>query len=231
MVSPSQHTTGVGHLIRRQVCSERKACQTLLVCRSHYQKTEEKHPDQGEQATLDASEAKPIWGIHKITSYLRAGHAVLINHKRVKRIRRKNNLQAYTKRKANRRAKMPMPVRPQKQASTIDGIWNHDFKQDKPQDERTARILVICDAYSHECLHLDSVHSYRSAQVMETRADSWKPQNASPATSEATTASSSKTECLNNGFRSRELNPSTPNPAHRGKTAMRKTSMRALVEN
>lgn len=170
MVSPSQRIAGVGHLVNHRICSERKACQTLQACRSHYRKKEKKHPDREEQAILEASAEKPTWGIRKITSFLRARHAIPINHKRVERIRRENNLQAYTKRKANRRAKMPVPVREQKQASTRDEIWSYDFKQDRTQNGKIARILVICDEYSHECLLLDSARSYRSGQVRESMA-------------------------------------------------------------
>mgnify|MGYP006875120821 len=67
MVSPSQRIAGVGHLVKHQICSQRKACQTLSVCRSHYRKAEKKQPDKAEQAILEASEAKPTWGIRKIT--------------------------------------------------------------------------------------------------------------------------------------------------------------------
>lgn len=170
MVSPSQRIAGVGHLLTRHICSERKACQTLLVCRSHYRKTEKNHPDKKGQAILEASAEKPTWGIRKITSYLRARHGETINHKRVERIRRENGLQAYAKRKANRRAKMPAPDGQRKQASSLDEIWSYDFKQDRTREGRTARILVICDEYSHECLQLDSARNYRSWQIRETLA-------------------------------------------------------------
>lgn len=162
MVSPSQRIAGVGHLVKHQICSQRKACQTLSVCRSHYRKAE-----KAEQAILEASEAKPTWGIRKITLYLRTRHVPPINHKRVERIRRENNLQSYAKRKANRRAKMPGQ---RKQTSSLDEIWSYDFKQDRTREGRRARILVICDEYSHECLQLDSARSYRSSQVRETLA-------------------------------------------------------------
>lgn len=168
MVSPSQRIAGVWHLVTHRICSQRKACQTLQVCRSHYRKKEKKHPCMEEQAILEASAEKPTWGIRKITSLLRTRNAMPINHKRVERIRRENNLQAYSKRKVNRRAKMPVPVREQKQASTRDEIWSYDFKQDRTQEGRIARILVICDEYSHECLLLDSARSYRSVQVRQT---------------------------------------------------------------
>ena len=170
MVSPSQRIAGVGHLVKHQICSQRKACQTLSVCRSHYRKAEKKQPDKAEQAILEASEAKPTWGIRKITSYLRTRHVPPINHKRVERVRRENNLQSYAKRKANRRAKMPAPDSQRKQASSLDEIWSYDFKQDRTREGRRARILVICDEYSHECLLLDSARSYRSSQVRETLA-------------------------------------------------------------
>lgn len=170
MVSPSQRIAGVGHLVNHQICSERKASQTLLVCRSHYRKKQKKHSTREEQAILEASEAKPTWGIRKITSYLRARHVTPISHKRVEWIRRANNLQAYTKRKARRRAKISALDEQRKQASSIDEIWSYDFKQDRTREGRKARILVICDEYSHECLLLDSARSYRSGQVLETLA-------------------------------------------------------------
>ena len=168
MVSPSQPKAGVGHLLHNQICSERKACQTLQVYRSHYRQQANKLADKQEQAILEASEEKPTWGIRKITSYLNIKYGLRINHKRVERIRRKNNLQSYSKRKPNRRGKTPDRVGEQKQSGRTDEIWSYDFKQDRTHDGRKARILVICDEYSHECLQLDAARSYRSAQVKET---------------------------------------------------------------
>lgn len=65
---------------------------------------------------------------------------------------------------------MPAPDSQRKQASSLDEIWSYDFKQDRTREGRRARLLVICDEYSHECLLLDSARSYRSSQVRETLA-------------------------------------------------------------
>lgn len=59
-----------------------------------------------EQAIIEASEEKPTWGIRKITSHLNKKKSIQLNHKRVERVRRANNLQAYTKRKSRRREKL-----------------------------------------------------------------------------------------------------------------------------
>ena len=180
MVSPSQRLSGVGHLIDHRICSQRKACQTLQVCRSHYRKQEKKLPALKEQAIIEASEEKPTWGVRKITSYLRAKNGEAINHKRVERIRRKNKLQAYAKRKPNRRGKQASLAGERKSAGKIDEIWSYDFKQDRTQDGRRARILVLCDEYSHECLQLDSARNYRSGQVKETLERLMKATNRKP---------------------------------------------------
>ncbi len=117
-----------------------------------------------------------------------------ITHKRVERVRQGNNLQAYAKGKANRRVKMPASDSQRKQASSLDEIWSYDFKQYRTRKGRTARIFVICDEYSHECLSLTLHVATGSVKSGKLWQDSWKPQNASLATSEAITAPNSSRE-------------------------------------
>lgn len=121
-----------------------------------------------EQAIIEASEEKPTWSIRKITSYLNKKKSIQLNHKRVEQVRRANNLQAYTKRKSRRRGKLPLSPPHRQQARVIDDIWSYDFKQDRTQDGRVARILVFDDEHSHKCLQLDCLSSYSSTKVKET---------------------------------------------------------------
>ena len=180
MVSPAQRKAGVGHVILKKLCTERQACRYLSVSRSvvyrYKQRTEESDLNQ---QIIKTSEEKVTWGIRKVTAYLRRKQNVPINPKRVARIRKKYNLQAYRRKTWKKRTQDGQSLL--SQARRADEIWSYDFKQDRTIEGKIARILVLCDEYTRERLCLQAGRRFRSAQVIEalSRVHEWtgrKPQ-------------------------------------------------------
>lgn len=165
MVSPAQRKAGVGHVVKKQLCTERQACRYLKVSRSiAYRSKQVREESEENQLILKISQEKVTWGILKVTSYIRNKYGKTYNHKRVARIRRKYGLQAHKRKTWKKRLKgTDSPV---KTATRIDEIWSYDFKQDRTMEGRIARILVVCDEYSRECLCLQAGRRFRSSQVI-----------------------------------------------------------------
>lgn len=180
MVGPAQRKAGVGYAVKKRLCSERQACRYLQASRSTAYR-EKQHSVESEENRLiiQVSQEKVTWGILKITSYIRNRYGKKINHKRVERIRKKYHLQAYRKKVWKKRIKGTKSSI--QTSSGADEIWSCDFKQDRTEEGRIARILVICDEYTRECLCLEAGRRFRSAQVIEAleRTREWtgrKPQ-------------------------------------------------------
>lgn len=180
MVSPAQGKAGVGHVVKKQICSERQACRYLKVSRSIvYRSKQELEESEETQLIRRVSQEKVTWGILKVTSYIRNKYGKTFNHKRVARVRRKYGLQAHKRKTWKKRIKGT--ENPVKRATRVDEIWSYDFKQDRTIEGRTARILVVCDEYSRECISLQAGRRFRSSQVIEAlqQAQEWtgrKPQ-------------------------------------------------------
>ena len=155
----------VGHVVKKQPCTERQACRYLKVSRSiAYRSKQAREENEENRLILKISQEKVTWGILKVTAYIRNKYGKTYNHKRVARIRRKYGLQAH-KRKT-RKKRLKATGNPVKTATRIDEIWSYDFKQDRTIEGRIARILVVCDEYSRECLSLQAGRRFRSSQVI-----------------------------------------------------------------
>lgn len=89
MVSPAQRKAGVGHVVKKQLCTERQACRYLKVSRSIvYRSKQVREESEENQLILKISQEKVTWGILKVTSYIRNKYGKTYNHKRVARIRK-----------------------------------------------------------------------------------------------------------------------------------------------
>lgn len=72
MVSPAQRKAGVGYVVKKQLCTERQACRYLKVSRSIVYRSKQAREESVEnQLILKLNQEKVIWGILKVTSYIR----------------------------------------------------------------------------------------------------------------------------------------------------------------
>lgn len=174
MVSPAQRKAGVGHAVKEQLCTERQACRYLKVSRSIvYRRKQKLEESDKTQLILKVSREKITWGILKVTAYIRNKYGQTYNQKRIARVRKKYGLQAHKRKMWKKRIKGT--ENPVKTATKVDEIWSYDFKQDRTIEGRIARILVVCDEYSRECLCLQAGRSFRSSQVISAlqQAQEW----------------------------------------------------------
>jgi len=98
---------------------------------------------------------------------LRAG--LWVNHKRVYRLWRNENLHLKRKAKRGKRKntgasenacdRMP--------AEYMDHIWSYDFVEEKLHNKRKVRILNIVDEFTHECLASESQRRFKGHDVAD----------------------------------------------------------------
>jgi len=92
-----------------------------------------------------------------------------VNHKRIERIWKEENMQI--PRKQHRRRRLPRRgsenscVR--RSAQYKDHIWSYDFVADRIEDGRKIRLLVVIDEFTRECLAIEVARSFTARQVVE----------------------------------------------------------------
>lgn len=147
--------------------SERQACKLLEVDRSSYRYEPRPDPDAALRAALvELARRKPRFGYRRLAALLaRQGWAV--NHKRLYRIYREENLAVRrTKRKRLRRA----PSVPAK-LTAANQEWAMDFVADSLATGRAFRAFTLMDNFTRECPAIE-VDSCLSAQRV-TRVLDW----------------------------------------------------------
>jgi transposase InsO family protein len=92
-----------------------------------------------------------------------------VNHKRIERIWREENMQV--PKKQHRRRRLPSGgsenscVR--RRAQHKDHVWSYDFVTDRTEDRRQIRLLVVIDEFTRECLAIEVARSFTARQVVE----------------------------------------------------------------
>ena len=92
-----------------------------------------------------------------------------MNHKRIERIWREENMQV--PQKQHRRQRLPHGgsenscVR--RHAQYKDHVWSYDFVADRIEDGRKIRLLVVIDEFTRECLAIEVARSFTAQQVLE----------------------------------------------------------------
>ncbi len=142
----------VVHLITHFGLSERKACKFSNLSRNVY-RYESRKPDESDLRDRIKFLAcrYPRYGSPRICILLRR-EGLRINHKRVERIYREEELSLRRKRKrrirSEGREKPENPIRPNQQ-------WSMDFMSDSIAGGRRFRTLNVIDEFTRECLALN----------------------------------------------------------------------------
>ena len=111
---------------------------------------------------------RPRFGSPRVHRTLRA-IGWYVNHKRVERIWREENMQV--PKKQHRRRRLPncgsknSCVR--RRALHKDHVWSYDFVIDRTEDRRQIRLLVVIDEFTRECLAIEVARSFTARQVVE----------------------------------------------------------------
>lgn len=110
---------------------------------------------------------RPRFGSDRVHRQLLA-RAWQVNHKRVHRLWKRENMQV--PRKQHRRRRLSggsenscVRHRPERK----DHVWSYDFLQTRLEDGRSLRLLAVIDEYTRECLALEVGRSFTSRDVIE----------------------------------------------------------------
>lgn len=109
------------------------------------------------------AEKKRRWGYRQIHDRLRL-EKINVNHKRVYRIYREENL--VLRRKRRRKRKGEARVAPLPPATRPNERWAMDFVSDSIVGGRKFRVLTVIDQFTRECLWLEVDTSLPSARVI-----------------------------------------------------------------
>jgi putative transposase len=150
----------VAFAIEQYGMSERQACKLVNVDRSSYRY--EPRPDHNAQLRgelLSVARQKPRYGYRRLQVLLeRGGHYA--SPQRIYRLYRKEGL-AVRRLKRKRLTRVPIPAR---HISRANQEWALDLVSDSLATGRGVRILAVVDAFTRECLALETDTSLSSQQ-------------------------------------------------------------------
>ena len=144
--------------------SERRACRLVMLHRSVCRYRAHGRDDRALRLRLkELAYARPRYGYRRLTTLLqREGWPV--NHKRVHRIYREEELMVRTKRRKRPVAEVRVKLPP---AIQVGERWSIDFVSDQLADGRRFRVLTAVDHVSRECVCLRAAQSLPSQAVTE----------------------------------------------------------------
>ena len=93
-----------------------------------------------------------------------------VNHKRVERLWREEELTLPRRKPRRRRKGTPKEQRP-KAPSGPNEVWGYDFLHDRTEYGRKVRVLNIMDEFTHECLELRAGWRMSGKAVLEALCD------------------------------------------------------------
>ena len=160
--------------VRRQLgpekVSERRACRVLDQPRTTQRYRPRRPADERKLLSemRNIAYRRPRYGSPRVHRTLRA-MGWQVNHKRVERIWREENMQVPKKQHRRRRLAYGgsenscIRRRPQHK----DHVWSYDFLSDRIEDGRQIRLLVVIDEFTRECLAIEVARSFTARQVVE----------------------------------------------------------------
>jgi len=170
-VSPERRRRTIAGVRRRlgsDKVSERRACRVLGQPRSTQRYRSRRREDEprllGEMRSL--ARQRPRFGAERIHELL-VVRDWRVNHKRVHRLWKQENMQV--PRRQHRRRRLPgcsenSCVR--HRAEHKDHVWSYDFLSDRTEDGRQLRLLSVIDEYTRECLAIEVARSFTAEDIV-----------------------------------------------------------------
>jgi putative transposase len=109
------------------------------------------------------SEEHPRYGYRFITALSRR-EGIVINPKRVQRVRRLEELQVRQRQRKTRRVGPEQKER--LRASKARQVWSWDFVEDQTENGTRFRILTLLDEYTWQCLAVHAAWSIRAVDAI-----------------------------------------------------------------
>ena len=91
-----------------------------------------------------------------------------VNHKRVHRLWKQEQLQIPSKQ--HRRRRLPGSSENgciRHRAQRVNHVWSYDFLVDRTEDGRQLKLLAVIDEYTRECLALEVARTFTASDVVE----------------------------------------------------------------
>jgi len=150
----------VGQVRQEYAFSQRRACGLLTMAVSSY-RYQTKRSDEGlRERLVELAREKPRFGYRRLHVLLRrSGEEV--NHKRVHRVYREAGL-SIRRKKRKHCVRIGQPLRV---CTAANQEWALDFANDVTDGGRRIRVLSVIDAFTRECLALETDTSFPSGRV------------------------------------------------------------------
>ena len=116
-----------------------------------------------QRQVLKLSEKHPRYGYRRITALLRRD-GVVINAKRVQRLRRREGMQVRQRQKRMRRLGLQQSER--LRATKARQVWSWDFVEDQTDNGSRFRILTFLDEHTRQCLAVHAAWSIRAVDAI-----------------------------------------------------------------
>jgi len=166
VVSPSARRRAAQYLVKGQQCSIHRACEALHLAGSTFYGKARANRWKGrlEKRIKALSRRHPTYGYRFITELLR-DEGWQVNHKRVQRVRRKEQLQVVQKVRKTKRVQGRGGARVR--ASRPNEVWSYDFIHDRLENGAGLKMLTVLDEYTRECLGILVERSITASGVVE----------------------------------------------------------------
>ena len=152
--------------------SEHRACKVLGQYRSVQRHQAKPRDDEAllTQAVIFLATKYGRYGYRRITALLRQD-GWRVNHKRVKRIWRREGLKVRQKQPKRERLWFNDGSCIRKRPEYRNHVWTYDFVMDRTHDGKRFRMLTIIDEYTRECLAIKVDRKLNSTDVVDTLLD------------------------------------------------------------
>lgn len=164
-MSPLQKRRAVRHVVEQGQGTTAAACRAMELSPSTYYRlscvSRERQASEG--AVVRLSQAHPRYGYRRITVMARR-EGLVVNAKRVQRVRRRYGLQVRKRQRKLRRTGQSTALR--QRATHANHVWSWDFVEDQTEHGTRFRILTLIDEHTRECLAVYVGWSIRAVDVI-----------------------------------------------------------------
>lgn len=140
--------------------SQRHACELMKIPRSTCRYRSRRDDRELREKLIELSHEQPRYGYRRLCVLLRRD-GMRVNVKRVHRVYRDAGLQV----RRIRRRRLTRSVKPRARLTAANQEWALDFASDVTAGGRRLRVLSVIDAFTRECLALETDTSFPSRRV------------------------------------------------------------------
>ena len=163
-MKPAVRRQWVKDLVKVHAVSQRRACGLIEIQRSsYYYRSKPRDDEPIRQRLRDLAFSRPRYGYRRLQILLRR-EGWRVNHKRVLRIYREEDLAVRSKKRKKRVARLRV-VPPR--VTRINVHWSMDFVADQLATGQRFRSLTVIDLFSRECVLIESDRSLPAIRVTE----------------------------------------------------------------